>query len=218
MLSKSYNNARQAFEDLYDIIMNLGEDRNGTKTVHNVLIELRRPESNVITTKWRKWNLDYAMYEFQWYLSGNPNAEAISKRAKIWANMMDDQGNVNSNYGYQWKRNNQLDKVIDMLRNDPLTRRASISLYDGKEIDQYKKDTICTYAINFYIDIDKRLSMQVMMRSNDLVYGFCNDQYCFSELQKIVAKELNRQVGKYYHYVCNMHIYERHYKMKETVK
>lgn len=218
MLNKSYHNARQAFEDLYDIIMNLGEDRNGTKTMHNVLIELRRPESNVITTKWRRWNLDYAMYEFQWYLSGNPNAEQISKRAKIWANMMDEKGNVNSNYGYQWKRNNQLDKVIDMLKNDPLTRRASISLYDGKEIDQYKKDTICTYAINFYIDIDDRLSMQVMMRSNDLVYGFCNDQYCFSELQKIVAKELNRQVGKYYHYVCNMHIYERHYKMKETVK
>jgi thymidylate synthase len=218
MLNKSYHNARQAFEDLYDIIMNLGEDRNGTKTMHNVLIELRRPESNVITTKWRRWNLDYAMYEFQWYLSGNPNAEQISKRAKIWANMMDEQGNVNSNYGYQWKRNNQLDKVIDMLKNDPLTRRASISLYDGKEIDQYKKDTICTYAINFYIDVDDRLSMQVMMRSNDLVYGFCNDQYCFSELQKIVAKELNRQVGKYYHYVCNMHIYERHYKMKETVK
>lgn len=218
MLNKSYYNARQAFEDLYDIIMNLGEDRNGTKTMHNVLIEMRRPESNVITTKWRRWNLDYAMYEFQWYLSGNPNAEQISKRAKIWANMMDEQGNVNSNYGYQWKRNNQLDKVIDMLKNDPLTRRASISLYDGKEIDQYKKDTICTYAINFYIDADNRLSMQVMMRSNDLVYGFCNDQYCFSELQKIVAKELNRQVGKYYHYVCNMHIYERHYKMKETVK
>lgn len=218
MLNKSYHNARQAFEDLYDIIMNLGEDRNGTKTMHNVLIELRRPESNVITTKWRRWNLDYAMYEFKWYLSGNPNAEQISKRAKIWANMMDEKGNVNSNYGYQWKRNNQLDKVIDMLKNDPLTRRASISLYDGKEIDQYKKDTICTYAINFYIDVDNRLSMQVMMRSNDLVYGFCNDQYCFSELQKIVAKELNRQVGKYYHYVCNMHIYERHYKMKETVK
>lgn len=218
MLNKSYHNARQAFEDLYDIIMNLGEDRNGTKTMHNVLIELRRPESNVITTKWRRWNLDYAMYEFQWYLSGNPNAEQISKRAKIWANMMDEQGNVNSNYGYQWKRNNQLDKVIDMLKNDPLTRRASISLYDGKEIDQYKKDTICTYAINFYIDAYDTLSMQVMMRSNDLVYGFCNDQYCFSELQKIVAKELNRQIGKYYHYVCNMHIYERHYKMKETVK
>jgi thymidylate synthase len=194
--------------------MSIGEERNGTKTLHNVLIELQSPGDNNIKTPWRKWNRNYAQYEFEWYLSGNPNAEEISKRAKIWATMMDDQGNVNSNYGYQWQRNDQLTKVIDMLRNDPKTRRASISLYDGKEIDKYKKDTICTYAINFYIDRNDSLSMQVMMRSNDLVYGFCNDQYCFSELQHIVANELKKTVGKYHHYVCNMHIYERHYNLK----
>jgi thymidylate synthase len=194
--------------------MSIGEERNGTKTLHNVLIELQSPGDNNIKTPWRKWNRNYAQYEFNWYLSGDPNAEEISKRAKIWATMMDDQGNVNSNYGYQWQRNDQLTKVIDILRNDPKTRRASISLYDGKEIDTYQKDTICTYAINFYIDRNDSLSMQVMMRSNDLVYGFCNDQYCFSELQHIVANELKKTVGKYYHYVCNMHIYERHYNLK----
>lgn len=194
--------------------MSIGEERNGTKTLHNVLIELQSPGDNNIKTPWRKWNRNYAQYEFEWYLLGNPNAEEISKRAKIWATMMDDQGNVNSNYGYQWQRNDQLTKVIDMLRNDPKTRRASISLYDGKEIDKYEKDTICTYAINFYIDRNDSLSMQVMMRSNDLVYGFCNDQYCFSELQHIVANELKKTVGKYHHYVCNMHIYERHYNLK----
>jgi thymidylate synthase len=198
--------------------MSIGEERNGTKTLHNVLIELQSPGDNNIKTPWRKWNRNYAQYEFNWYLSGNPNAEEISKKAKIWATMMDEQGNVNSNYGYQWQRNDQLTKVIDMLRNDPKTRRASISLYDGKEIDTYQKDTICTYAINFYIDRNDSLSMQVMMRSNDLVYGFCNDQYCFSELQHIVANELKKKIGKYYHYVCNMHIYERHYNLKESVK
>jgi thymidylate synthase len=198
--------------------MSIGEERNGTKTLHNVLIELQSPGDNNIKTPWRKWNRNYAQYEFNWYLSGNPNAEEISKKAKIWATMMDEQGNVNSNYGYQWQRNDQLTKVIDMLRNDPKTRRASISLYDGKEIDTYQKDTICTYAINFYLDRNDSLSMQVMMRSNDLVYGFCNDQYCFSELQHIVANKLKKKIGKYYHYVCNMHIYERHYNLKESVK
>lgn len=215
MFSKSYYNAEFAFEDLFDKIMTIGEDRNSTKTLHNVLIELQSPASNIIKTPWRKWNRNYAQYEFEWYLSGNPNAEEISERAKIWKTMMDANGNVNSNYGYQWQRNDQLKKVIDMLRNDPKTRRASISLYDGKEIDLYKNDTICTYAINFYIDRNDSLSMQVMMRSNDLVYGFCNDQYCFSELQMIVANELKLPVGKYYHYVCNMHIYERHYNLKK---
>ena len=215
MLSKSYYNAEFAFEDLYDKIMSLGEERNGTKTLHNVLIELQSPGDNSIKTAWRKWNKSYAQYEFEWYLSGNPNAEEISKKAKIWASMMDHNGNVNSNYGYQWQRNDQLTKVINMLKTDPLTRRASISLYDGKELDLYENDTICTYAINFYIDRNKKLSMQVMMRSNDLVFGFCNDQYCFSELQHIVANALKLPVGKYHHYVCNLHIYERHYNLKK---
>lgn len=217
MFSKSYYNAEFAFENLFDTIMSVGEERNGTKTLHNVLIELQSPGDNNIKTPWRKWNKTYAQYEFDWYMSGNPNAVEISKKAKIWASMMDENGNVNSNYGYQWQRNDQLTKVIDMLRNDPLTRRASISLYDGKELDLYTKDTICTYAINFYIDRNNSLSMQVMMRSNDLVFGFCNDQYCFSELQHIVANALRLPVGKYHHYVCNMHIYERHYDLKNKL-
>ena len=208
------NTAQEAFETLYDIIMIEGEDcSNGTKQIFNTQIEILNPEENNILTSWRKWNLDYAKYEWQWYLSANPNAEEISKRAKIWATMMDHKGNVNSNYGYQWNRNKQLEKVIDLLKKDPVTRKASISLYDGKEIDLYSKDTVCTYAINFYINKGK-LNMQVMMRSNDLVYGFCNDQYCFSELQKIVAKELNIEVGIYTHFVCNMHIYSRHFNLK----
>jgi hypothetical protein len=28
-------------------------------------------------------------------------------------------GRVNSNYGWQWNRNNQLDYVIDLLERDP---------------------------------------------------------------------------------------------------
>jgi thymidylate synthase len=49
--------------------------------------------------------------------------------------------------------------------------------------------------------------MSVMMRSNDLWYGFCNDQYFFSKLQKIVSKKINKKIGTYFHFVNNMHIY-----------
>ena len=57
--------------------------------------------------------------------------------------------------------------------------------------------------------------MTVVMRSNDLVYGFCNDQYCFSMLQEYVANELSIEVGTYTHIAHDLHIYERHYNMKE---
>ena len=60
--------------------------------------------------------------------------------------------------------------------------------------------------------------MTVTMRSNDLIYGFCNDQYCFSKLQELVANELNMEVGDYYHFAHNLHIYEKHYYLKEKYK
>ena len=120
--------------------------------------------------------------------------------------MADYNGNVNSNYGYQWERNGQLDKIIDMLENNPDTRQACVSIYDGKEFDEYSHDTPCTYAVQFTI-LHGRLDMCVTMRSNDLWYGFCNDQYCFSELQRLVSTQLNIEPGTYYHFAHNMHLY-----------
>ena len=120
--------------------------------------------------------------------------------------MSDEDGNVNSNYGWQWQRNKQLAKVIDMLRINPNTRQATVSIYDAKEISAYKYDTPCTYAIQFTI-IDDKLNMCVTMRSNDLWYGFCNDQYCFSRLQLMVADELRLRLGEYYHFAHNLHLY-----------
>ena len=119
--------------------------------------------------------------------------------------MADEDGNVNSNYGWQWNRNNQLEKVIDILSNEN-TRQAAISIYDGKEIHAYETDTPCTYAVQFTILNDK-LNMAVVMRSNDLWFGFCNDQYCFASLQMLVAYELGIECGEYYHYAHNLHLY-----------
>ena len=92
--------------------------------------------------------------------------------------MADDERCVNSNYGWQMYRNNQLDYVINKLKTEKDTRHAAISIYDCKEHRYYGKDTPCTYAIQFTI-YNYVLNMSVLMRSNDLWYGFCNDQYCF---------------------------------------
>ena len=120
--------------------------------------------------------------------------------------MADPHGNVNSNYGWQWTRNNQIDYVVAKLKEKPDTRHAAISIYDAKEWEKYRNDTPCTYAVQFTI-INNKLCMSVYMRSNDLWYGFCNDQYCFSMLQKLVAERLSMDLGWYYHHAHNMHIY-----------
>jgi len=40
-----------------------------------------------------------------------------------------------------------------------------------------------------------------------LWYGFCNDQYCFAQLQMMIAERLEIPVGVYYHFAHNMHLY-----------
>jgi thymidylate synthase len=171
---------------------------------------MRNPLENYITNKERNWKPDYAEAEWQWYLSGDPRisklGELYGKIPPIWERMADSRGEVNSNYGYQWQRSNQIDYVIAKLRDNPNTRHAAISIYDAKEWPQYTKDTPCTYAIQFTIIKDK-LNMSVYMRSNDIWYGFCNDQYQFSSLQKKIAKELKIEIGWYYHHAHNMHLY-----------
>jgi thymidylate synthase len=209
-----FENAQEAFEFYYDEILNNGIDFDGTKALFNIGFEILNPMDNKINTPWRKWKNSYAIKEWEWYLSGDKSALEISKFASIWKNMMDENGEVQSNYGWQWNRNNQLNKIIEKLKSKPNTRHAVLTIYDGKEIENYKYDTPCTLNIGFQI-INNKLNMTVTMRSNDLIYGFCNDQYCFSKLQEMVANELNLEVGTYFHFVFNLHIYYRHFKLKE---
>jgi len=209
-IENEFYNANEAFEYFYKYISKYGTDFRDTKTLFNVGFTLHRPMMNVIVTEERKWSKEYAKAEWQWYLSGDNHIKTLGdiygKVPEIWKRMADDKGYVNSNYGWQWQRQKQLDKVIDLLKRDKYTRQAAISIYDGKEIDDYKYDTPCTYAVQFTI-VDNRLNMCVTMRSNDLWYGFCNDQYQFSRLQELVAKEINMDIGTYYHFAHNLHIY-----------
>lgn len=212
-----YNNATEAFEDLYEFITMSGVTTNvGTRAAYNVGFYLRKPKDRVIKTEWRKFSEKYAEREWAWYLSQNRSVEEIKKHAPIWDTMHGGDNIVNSNYGWQWGRNNQLDKCIEQLKKNRDTRQAWFTIFDGKEKDDYTYDTPCTLSVGFdVLPMTNNLNMCVTMRSNDLVYGFCNDQYCFSKLQELVANELKLDVGAYFHFAHDMHIYKRHFNMKE---
>ena len=208
--NKVFRNANEAYQYIHDRILQDRVEFAGTKALFNVGFYITDSQDNKIINKERNWKLDYAEAEWQWYLSGDPSTQKLGeiygKVPEIWKRMEDNSGNVNSNYGWQWKRYGQLDKVIGQLDFNKETRQSSISIYDGKEINKYANDTPCTYAVQFTI-LHNRLDMCVTMRSNDLWYGFCNDQYCFSKLQEMVSNELNIEPGVYYHFAHNMHLY-----------
>ena len=205
-----FRTANDAYEYLHDRIIQDGVDFADTKALFNVGVYITDSQDNKIINRERNWKQEYAEAEWQWYLSGDRNiaklGDLYGKVPEIWKRMADVNGNVNSNYGWQWKRNNQIDHVINLLKYNPDTRQAAISIYDCKEYKEYTNDTPCTYAVQFTI-LHGRLDMCVTMRSNDLWFGFCNDQYCFSKLQKMISNRLNIEPGVYYHFAHNMHLY-----------
>ena len=209
-MTKTFKKANDAYEYYHDKIIREGVNFGDTKALFNVGFYIENPMYNAIENKERKWNPIYAEAEWQWYLSGDRNiaklGELYGKVPEIWKRMADVNDNVNSNYGWQWKRNDQIDYVIDLLRNEPDTRQAAISIYDCKEHDTFTFDTPCTYAVQFTI-LNNKLNMSVVMRSNDLWYGFCNDQYQFSKLQEMISNKLNIEIGVYYHFAHNLHLY-----------
>ena len=208
-----FKNASEAFNHLYYRINEDGVVTRDTKALFNVGFEIQNPLDNLIDNESRGWDVNYAEAEWQWYLSGDPSIYRLGyiygKIPKIWQMIANEDGRVNSNYGFYWFTLGQYDDILKILRDDPESRRASLSIYDANDISIYDKDTPCTYAINFSI-LNNKLNMSVMMRSNDLWFGFCNDQYCFSRLQQKLAEDLGIELGTYFHFVNNLHLYNKH--------
>ena len=216
-MENKFLNANDAFHYWYWTILAHGEEFDNTTALFNVGFTIERPWLNMISDSnklVRGWKEHYAEAEWQWYMSGDKKVKKLGdiygKIPEIWIRMSNEKGEVNSNYGYHWTRGRQLDHVIRTLKENPNSRQAAISIYDGKEHNDYEFDTPCTYAVQFTIRQKKDLKwldMCVTMRSNDIWYGFCNDQYCFSNLQALVAHETKCQIGIYYHFVHNLHVY-----------
>ena len=210
-MNKVYKTPTEAFETLYKYIMLYGSDFANTKACFNSSFTVVFPQYREIATKERKFNKEYADYEWNWYLNGNRDASEISEKAKIWKNMMiPGTSEVNSNYGHFWKTNDQLDRMIEEIKTNKNTRRAILVHYDLSELENYKYDTPCNVALNFYVLQDK-LHLSVFARSIDLWFGFCNDQYCFSKLMEYVSEKTGYETSSMHWNITNLHLYERHW-------
>lgn len=212
-----YKNAGEVLEDLYGYIMHFGHDNGSTKAIYNVKFEIENPNETIITTPWRKFKKEYADFEVDWYMTQDTSTNIIGEAAKIWKSMG---VHLNSNYGYQVQREGQLAKVINLLAEHKETRRAVVSIYDGKEIDIYAEDTPCCLGFAFRITDDK-LYMTINFRSQDLIFGFCNDQYTLYEYHALVLRMLKYKrypdltLGSTTWFVNDLHIYERHQGKRE---
>lgn len=169
----------------------------------------------------RKLNVNYIKNEFLWYLKGDRYDDSITKYAKMWNEVKNPDGSINSNYGqYIFGRENQFDRVLLELLNDPDSRRASIIILKNEHYNS-KSDIPCTYSLNFKIR-DSKLIMTVRMRSQDAVLGLGSDCPIFSFIHEMMLHKLrvayvDLQLGDYVHSADSFHIYERHYEMVKSL-
>ncbi len=119
-MKNTFHNADEAYEALLDEVIINGIEFDGTQAIFNCGFYITNPEDNHITNKQRNWSLEYAEAEWQWYLSGDPSidklGELYGKIPPIWERMANSDREVNSNYGYQWKRKAQIDYVCAKLK------------------------------------------------------------------------------------------------------
>ncbi|MBN85960.1 MAG: hypothetical protein CL885_00390 [Dehalococcoidia bacterium] len=216
-------NANEAFVKGLVLLKEKGSliNSRGFKAKESLFVsfEIRDPTQITIQVPGRKFNEDYAVLEWLWYLNADPSVFNIGKFASIWNDISDFHGEVESNYGVYLKT--QWHWVINELLNDPDSRRATLAINQPSHKNKNKKDYPCTQYIHFFIR-ENKLHLQVSMRSNDAVFGFCNDVFTFCLFQQLMKNELNSrglnvELGNYYHSAGSFHIYERHYNMMEKV-
>ena len=172
--------------------------------------------------KERKLSTKYLVAELAWYLNGDPNDMRMEHYASMWGNIKNqDAPFFHSNYGEYIFRENQFDYCLQQLKADKDTRQACIIINRPNVMMSPTKDKICTYAINFRIRNDK-LNMSVCMRSNDIIFGATIDVFQFLVIYDMMFVCLqdsyeNLKRGRYNHKADSFHVYERHFKMLESI-
>lgn len=180
-----------------------------TRELNNVKIVLKDIHNNIVSV--RGISASYLFGEMIWYFAGDNTLKFISKFSSFWDHLSDDGTTCNSAYGYimQFKHGfDQIQKVIDILKADPNSRRAKININVPNENVDTTKDEPCTMSIHFMIR-KNNLDCTVVMRSNDIWFGFPYDVAFFTELQKYIATQLGVGYGWYTHFAVSLHMYEK---------
>jgi len=171
----------------------------------------------------RKFKLNYVKQEVLWYLRGDKFDLSICDKAKMWKDLVNHDGSINSNYGQYIfnSTSNQFNNVVNTLKLDKDSRRASMTILNSEHLFSNTKDVPCTYALNFRIRKNV-LNMSVLMRSQDAFFGMANDAPAFSIMFEMMFHALKEfypdlEQGSYHHHCNSFHVYERHFEMLDNI-
>lgn len=119
---------------------------------------------------------------------------------------------------YGQRVNGRLGDLVELLKRDPDTRQAVLTIYDSRsDLGAVKRDIPCTVAFQF-LRSGRTLEMRATMRSNDMWLGTPYDFAQFAILQASVAQAVGLLPGRYVHSVGSLHVYDRDLPAIEKVE
>ena len=169
----------------------------------------------LLTTK--KLHTKSIIHELLWFLKGDTNIKYLKDNGvRIWDEWADAEGNLGPVYGYQWrswptpdgKHIDQISQVIDMIKNNPDSRRLIVSAWNVADINNMKLPP-CHAFFQFYV-ANGKLSCQLYQRSADIFLGVPFNIASYAILTMMVAQVCNLQLGDFVHTLGDAHIYSNH--------
>jgi thymidylate synthase len=210
-----------AYLNLLRLVLEEGQfksDRTGTGTTSVFGAQARFDLSKgfpLLTTK--KLHLKSILHELLWFLRGETNVRSLQEAGvSIWNEWADAEGNLGRVYGAQWcdwrtadgRSINQIDQVIEQIKNNPDSRRLIVTAWNPGEIDGMKLPP-CHLLFQFYVQ-DGVLSCQLYQRSADLFLGVPFNIASYAILTLMVAQVCGLKPGTFVHTFGDLHIYSNH--------
>ena len=225
----------QQYLDLLQKILDEGEvkeDRTGTGTRSFFGHQMRFNLNDgfpLLTTK--KIFFKGVVHELLWFLNGSTdNNELKDNGIHIWDEWEDESGDLGPIYGYQWRHwldqnsgesIDQIQNVIDQLRNNPSSRRIIVSAWNVADLpdesispqDNVKNNKMalapCHALFQFFVS-QGALSCQLYQRSCDTFLGLGFNIASYSLLTHMLAQQCDLNVGDFIWTGCDVHLYLNH--------
>lgn len=176
-----------------------------------VVTEYEHPMERVLFDPIRDANPFFHFFEALWILDGREDVAFLTKFNPNMASYSDDGKVFHAPYGYRLREHfqragefgepdgppvDQLVQVIELLKNEPDTRRAVLCIWDpAEDLNVQSKDLPCNDLITVAIN-EGKLEMEVMCRSNDVIWGaYGANAVQFSMLQEFIARAVGVEVG-----------------------
>jgi thymidylate synthase len=224
---------KQYLDLLQDILDNgaTKSDRTGTGTLSVFGRQYRHDLAQgfpLLTTK--KLHLKSIINELIWFLNGDTNTRWLKENGvSIWDEWATEEGDLGPIYGAQWtawptqggETINQIDYVVDCLRNNPDSRRI---LFHGWNVEYLPDERMspqdnvragrmalppCHLLYQFYV-ANGVLSAQLLIRSSDSFLGLPYNTASLAVLTIMLAQQCDLEAGEIIVCTGDSHIYSNH--------